>query len=721
MPILFQYLLKVSISLAIMYVFYQLVLRRLTFYDHNRWYLFGYSVLCYFISFINIGPILQNGGGESHELFNMVPSVGALATGLSESSAAVEADSGWSIWDWATLVLAGGTVLFIARLIIQLVSFKRLKAGARLVSGTGIKFYQVNRNIIPFSFGNSIYINQNLHTESELKEIIRHEFVHVKQKHTLDIIWGELLCIVNWYNPFAWLIRRAIRQNLEFIADNKVIANGIDKKQYQYLLLKVIGNNHFSIASQFNFTSLKKRIVMMNKIKTAKVHLFKFLFMLPLLAVILIAFRSSSTNTEEPVLRYASMVIDGDTKEPLANVKVVNLNTNKQARTDERGYFKMELPANRPIHVKMMISKKGYANLETSSFSLEKINNTESIGLMEVIELKKGNALDGCVGCSSSISMREENNDDLGYSEVKKYYEKLLIGLPAFVDTVPVEAKPGRPSPTASYTLHRDDNMSDEHKRFFNRNTNINLLHWKKDGSLEVYLAGGKVQKFTTPTDFKKFESEYGPLPSPAGSTPVVSPASPVSPVSPALPSTAPGAPVPPTAPDSPVKARVNIVNAVTADAANKPLIVVDGEEWPAHLDMNLIDPNRIEHVRIWKGESATSRYGNKAKNGVIEIDVKPGVSVQYRPATTADEPAFYLNGKKISKQAVDLLDPSKIKSVDVLKGPKAIEKYGDDGKNGAVEITMPVQSGTIRQIQKPVTQAWDIQNILPGKKKDEC
>src|SRR6185369_4807428 len=109
----------------------------------------------------------------------------------------------------------------------------------------------------------------------------------------LDILWAEFICIFNWYNPFAWLIRRAVRQNLEFIADDKVLQNGIDRKQYQYLLVKVIGNNQFSIAQKFNFSSLKKRIAMMNKMKSAGVHLLKFLFILPLVAVLLVAFRNN--------------------------------------------------------------------------------------------------------------------------------------------------------------------------------------------------------------------------------------------------------------------------------------------------------------------------------------------------------------------------------------------------------------------------------------------
>ncbi len=145
----------------------------------------------------------------------------------------------------------------------------------------------------------------------ELQEIVRHEFVHVKQKHSIDILWSELLCIVSWYNPFSWLLKRSIRQNLEFIADSKVLEGGMNKKEYQYLLLKVIGNNHFSIAPKFNFSSLKKRIAMMNKMKTARMHIVKFLFILPLVAVLLIAFRKKEheANSARSQLRNVSRTV----------------------------------------------------------------------------------------------------------------------------------------------------------------------------------------------------------------------------------------------------------------------------------------------------------------------------------------------------------------------------------------------------------------------------
>jgi hypothetical protein len=195
-------------------------------------------------------------------------------------------------WNVPLLLIAAGILVLLVKLLIQLFSFYKMRKKAVALAINGMNIYQVDDNIIPFSFGNSIFINRKLHNDIELQEIIRHEFIHVKQKHSLDIIWGELLCLLNWYNPFAWMLKRSIRQNLEFIADNKVIESGIDKKEYQYLLLKVTGNNQYSIATQFNFSSLKKRIAMMNKLKSTKRQLLRMLFLLPATAILLLAFRN---------------------------------------------------------------------------------------------------------------------------------------------------------------------------------------------------------------------------------------------------------------------------------------------------------------------------------------------------------------------------------------------------------------------------------------------
>lgn len=301
MPAIIDYIIKLSICLAVVYLFYQLFLRRLTFYNWNRWYLLGYSALSFIIPVIDIMPQLQKREMDSNAILQWIPVFGAPVVEKNFFETL-------SYWDWALIIIVTGTLVFLVRFLTKLISFLLLKKKATLISSEQTLLYQLNENITPFSFGNAIYINRHLHTEAELQEIIRHEFVHVKQNHTLDIIFCELLCILNWFNPFAWLIRHSVKQNLEFIADDKVVQNGFDKKEYQYLLLKVMGNKQFAFTNHFNFSNLKKRIKMMNTLKTAKVHLIKFLFLLPVVAVLLLSFRKEIQKVE--VKRAVAIVKD---------------------------------------------------------------------------------------------------------------------------------------------------------------------------------------------------------------------------------------------------------------------------------------------------------------------------------------------------------------------------------------------------------------------------
>jgi hypothetical protein len=294
MPYLLQYLIKFSISLAVLYLFYITVLRPLTFYQWNRFYLLCYSLLSFFIPFIHIDSWINKPALQATGIIKIIPSISSYSNG---NPAIVNPHGIISLLNWYQWVLAGvglGCIIMLARTILQLLSLRRVQKTAQLINKEGaVHFYETHVPISPFSFGNSIYFNSSLHSHQELESIIRHEYVHVKQKHSVDLMLAETLCIINWYNPFAWLIRFSIRQNLEFIADSKVLANGLDKKEYQYLLLKVLGLPQYRIANNFNISNLKKRIVMMNRLKTARLQLARFLFVLPLLAVLLLAFRGN--------------------------------------------------------------------------------------------------------------------------------------------------------------------------------------------------------------------------------------------------------------------------------------------------------------------------------------------------------------------------------------------------------------------------------------------
>jgi hypothetical protein len=214
------YLIKLSISLSIVYLFYQLFLRRLTFYNWNRWYLLIYSMVCFVIPFINVFTIIVERPALRESAFiNYIPAITQIGAGTEAGTATGAAHINWL--QIGVIVIISGMLFMVVRLLLQYYSLYKMRSKAVLLYDEKVKLYHIDEPVMPFSFGRGIYVNQHQHSEHELKDIIRHEFIHVKQRHSLDILWSEVLCILNWYNPFAWLLRHDIRQNLEFIADQQ--------------------------------------------------------------------------------------------------------------------------------------------------------------------------------------------------------------------------------------------------------------------------------------------------------------------------------------------------------------------------------------------------------------------------------------------------------------------------------------------------------------------
>jgi len=288
MPAILLYLVKFSCSLGILWLFYRMVLHSLTFYTLNRWYLLGYTLLSFLIPLVNIGPIRGEDPALQPVIIQYIP---VIDNAVPAATAVANRATHGNAWTTLLLLLALGSCLLLLRFLVRCYSLRHLRQHAVLLQKGPIKIYRVQEPVSPFSFGNAIYVNTDPHNEKEWDQIILHEYVHIRQRHTVDILFGELLVIVNWYNPFAWLIRYSIRQNLEFIADRAVLETGRDKKGYQYHLLKVVSQTRYKLANNFNFSSLKKRIVMMNKMKSTRLHLLRFLFTLPLMAILLVAFR----------------------------------------------------------------------------------------------------------------------------------------------------------------------------------------------------------------------------------------------------------------------------------------------------------------------------------------------------------------------------------------------------------------------------------------------
>ena len=292
------YLIKLSISLAVVTTFYWVFLRKLTFYKWNRWYLLGYSLLSFLLPFLNVYDFLEP-GATGPVVMEAVPLLDLeqlrMLMGRGE-----EVSFFSDPLRIAGILLLAGMVFFVGRLLLNVSSFLMLKRKAVLLQDGPVKVFALPDGSSHFSFGNNIFINPASHTDGELQRILLHEYVHVRQKHTVDLLLAEFLCLVMWFNPFAWLLRSAIRQNLEFLADEEVLKQGIAPKEYQLLLLKVMSGLPHRFVAPFGFSFLKKRIAMMNKNKTARVHAVRFLFVLPLMAATVLSFRSMAGMQPPP-------------------------------------------------------------------------------------------------------------------------------------------------------------------------------------------------------------------------------------------------------------------------------------------------------------------------------------------------------------------------------------------------------------------------------------
>lgn len=369
-----DYLLKLSVGLGVIALFYHLVLRKLTFYDANRIYLRLYSFLCFIFPIININHYIASEPTPARVFVQSVPTftrITAPETLVSPTDLPGEPVAAAGSWvldatDWVLYIWLAGVVVMTFRLLVHIRSYLRIRSQSRLISNDGVKIFHFDLDMSPFSFGKAIFYNPHLHKPDELQDMILHEYIHVRQWHSLDVIWSEILCIINWFNPFAWLIRSAIRQNLEYIADQKVLENHPDTKAYQYLLLKAAIGPEFSLVNQFGYHSLKQRIVMMNKNASPRVLMACFLFILPLVAVVLAAFRwdlpgkgkkvinfyrtpvEVSVRKPKNLLHLSGVVMDGETGKPIANLPLKITHDEvyvKTISTDMDGFYFAELPA----------------------------------------------------------------------------------------------------------------------------------------------------------------------------------------------------------------------------------------------------------------------------------------------------------------------------------------------------------------------------------------
>lgn len=295
MPDLFNYLLKANIALVLFFLAYHFLLRPLTFYSLNRFFLLFGIIFSAVYPLTNLTGLLSRQEQLSAQLVTIMPNW-QLNTG--RNPAPVPFD----YWLLLTVIFWLGVAFMGIRLMVQLTSLYRIHQRSVAEKLDGYQYRKVNGAVNPFSFWQTIYINPQQHKSTELEPILKHERVHVKEWHTLDVLLAELSTVFYWFNPGVWLIKRSVKENLEFITDRRLVQAGIDSKAYQYSLVSISKlSQSSSMANNFNFLTIKKRIIMMNKKQTSKAQISRYVFLLPLVIVLSLVFTVSKAQLEKAV------------------------------------------------------------------------------------------------------------------------------------------------------------------------------------------------------------------------------------------------------------------------------------------------------------------------------------------------------------------------------------------------------------------------------------
>ena len=386
MGLFFVYILKSSVCLALFYLFYRLLLSNETFHRFNRMALLGLLVLSCLI------PLMEVTVKDPSDVSLPFLSLEEMLMMASVESVTMVEEAEPVVFPWRELLLMGylaGILFFFLRHVWSLGRMLRLIGRCQKeMLGQGIVLFTHREKVAPFSWMKAIVIS-----EADLEEsgeaILKHESAHIRNGHSWDLLLAEVCIFFQWFNPAAWLLKQELQNIHEFEADEWVISQGIDAKKYQLLLIKkAVGARLYSIANSFNHSSLKKRITMMIKKKSNPWARMKYLYVLPLAAIAVAAFarpevsnqlseissvkvndltsimkvdegKSAEISSDEK-FKLSGQVMEVNTKKPVVGASVLVRGTTYGTLTDANGKFELQVKKGDVLMV-------SYVGLQTQS------------------------------------------------------------------------------------------------------------------------------------------------------------------------------------------------------------------------------------------------------------------------------------------------------------------------------------------------------------------
>jgi TonB family protein len=567
MEALALYLIKSVIWLAGFALVFILFLRNERFFFLNRIYLVAGILTSLFFPLISVHytvilPVIRNFQTES-----------AVASEIQNTGSNIIPDLKLML----LVLYLSGVLIVLTQIIRQGRSLHRTIKKSGIISLHPVKLIKTPDYTSAFSFFSYVFVNPSV-TDIETKEIMNHELVHIRQKHWFDLLLVELLCTIQWFNPIVWIYVRFIRQNHEYLADEVALQRTSDPAVYRAVLLnQIVGAPVVSLTNSFNYSLNKKRFNMMKNIISSPYRKMKILLILPVFAIVLYAFakpdykykiinENSATVSTQVQHEVTGTVVQKDGN-PLPAANIILENTTIGTITDLNGAFKL---LNVPDDGVLFVSFVGFKS---------KAIKADFKAPMKIVMVK----------------------DTVKYS-----YMNIGTPPPPPPPPPPVNAAgdlnvpppPPPPPPASGIDINRDGpqplyvvdgsiTTKAEVKKINPESIEaISVLKYHSDTinpALYEYGEKGKNGVIVITTKEKTFKTANAMVPPPP----------------------------PPTLADL----------KIISENGETPLIVVDGTV--KDIDLNKIDQGTIESITVLKNESAIEKYGEKGKNGVLEITTK--------------------------------------------------------------------------------------------------
>jgi len=271
-----SYVLKTALCLTLFYLAYEIFLKKETFFQLNRFFLVAGLWLSFIIPAFPVASPFRTftvtGAGDI-SLLSAPPSGGFMPA------------------DLLIVLYAAGVLAFLARFGFQLLKLRRVVQAHGIRRLRGVKIVAVDRLFSPFSFFDLIFLDPGPSPDADIRRILAHEQVHIRQFHSLDILLMEIVLSLQWFNPFVWPYKKALQATHEYLADAGVIAQGFSPVRYQlHMFEQHVGAPLFEFGHNFKKSQIKRRIMMLSKTKSPAAARLKLLLALPLALGLILAF-----------------------------------------------------------------------------------------------------------------------------------------------------------------------------------------------------------------------------------------------------------------------------------------------------------------------------------------------------------------------------------------------------------------------------------------------